>query len=253
MGKRGTAKQGRIPISNVPYGYTDRRGRQAGGRGSQEKPQVVRRVYRIATSAMTERSALAITRQLERRRACRWRSRRQAVVRFGTVHRILSNETYKGTWWYGKARHVSTDDGTKVYEQPKDAWVGVPFPPIVDDETWERVQSLRKQRWTPPTRNTKAFYLLQHMVRCAECGMLFGCRTTRRQTVKYNGKVYKYDLDPPRRYYRCYGLSEVPPQLPGEALLYQGGAAGGACLGPGQEGRAGPRPPHRRHRRSRHQ
>ena len=38
--------------------------------------------------------------------------------------------------------------------------------------------------------------------------MLFGCRTTRRRTVKYNGKVYKYDLDPPRRYYRCYGVQK---------------------------------------------
>ena len=35
--------------------------------------------------------------------------------------------------------------------------------------------------------------------------MLFGRRTTRRQTVKYNGKAYKYELNPPRRYYRCYG------------------------------------------------
>ena len=34
MGKRGTAKQGRIPISNVPYGYQIGRGRQAGGRRS---------------------------------------------------------------------------------------------------------------------------------------------------------------------------------------------------------------------------
>ena len=28
-----------------------------------------------------------------------------------TIYRILSNETYKGTWWYGKARYISTEDG----------------------------------------------------------------------------------------------------------------------------------------------
>ena len=58
----------------------------------------------------------------------------------------------------GRRRHMGHRIDTWA-RQTKDAWVGVPFPPIVDDETWERVQSLRKQRWTPPTRNTKAFYL----------------------------------------------------------------------------------------------
>ena len=24
--------------------------------------------------------------------------------------------------------------------------------------------------------------------------------------MKYNGRVYKYELDPPRRYYKCYGM-----------------------------------------------
>ena len=202
MGKRGMAKRGRIPTSQVPYGYTI--AEDGTPQMNQEKAQIVRRIYhRYIHDGM---GARAIARQLDEDEVPpgtpgkRWHD--------SQVQRILRNETYKGTWWYGKARHVSTDDGTKVYEQPKEARVGVPFPPIVDDETWERVQSLRKQRWTPPTRNTKVFYLLQHMVRCAECGMLFGCRTTRRRTVKYNGKVYKYDLDPPRRYYRCYGVQK---------------------------------------------
>ena len=43
--------------------------------------------------------------------------------------------------------------------------------------------------------------------------MLFGCRTTRRQTVKHNGKAYKYELNPPRRYYRCYGHDAVVQRL----------------------------------------
>ena len=202
MGKRGAAKRGRIPTSQVPYGYTITE--DGTPQVNQEKAQIVRRIYhRYIHDGM---GARAIARQLDEDEVPPGTPGKQ--WHDSQVQRILRNETYKGTWWYGKARHVSTDDGTKVYEQPKDAWVGVPFPPIVDDETWERVQSLRKQRWTPPTRNTKAFYLLQHMVRCAECGMLFGCRTTRRQTVKYNGKVYKYDLDPPRRYYRCYGVQK---------------------------------------------
>ena len=50
------------------------------------------------------------------------------------------------------------------------------------------------------------FYLLLHLVRCAECGYLMGCRANRRQTANRDGKVYQYELDPPRRYYNCYGM-----------------------------------------------
>ena len=94
----------------------------------------------------------------------------------------------------------------RVYDRPEDEWVGVPFPPVVDEETWELAQEAKKRRFTRSGRNTKLFYLLQHLVRCAECGFLMGCRANRRQTVKRDGKSYRYELDPPHRYYNCYGM-----------------------------------------------
>ena len=124
----------------------------------------------------------------------------------GQIHRILSNETYKGTWWYGRARYVSTEDGIKVYDQDPENWIGVPFPPIIDEETWNRCQEMRTKRKTYSGRNTKVFYLLQHLVRCTECGMLMGCMATRKRTVKHGDKVYKYEMEIPRRYYKCYGV-----------------------------------------------
>ena len=122
------------------------------------------------------------------------------------VNRILRNETYLGTWWYGKARHIATDDGTRIHEQPRDSWIGVPFPPLVDDEIWEQAQALRERRRIRSSRNTKVFHLLQHLVRCSECGMLMGPIAKRRQTVRRGGKTYRYDFDTPRRYYQCYGM-----------------------------------------------
>ena len=62
------------------------------------------------------------------------------------VHHILGNTTYTGTWIYGKYRHVSTEDGKRVYDQPRDTWVEIPIPQVIDDETWERAQKLKKQR-----------------------------------------------------------------------------------------------------------
>ena len=85
----------------------------------------------------------------------------------------------------------------------------MPFPPLVDEETWERARVLRRQRFTRAKRNTKVFYLLQHLVRCAECGLLMGGSANTKKEVKRNGKLYKYELDPPRRYYRCYGYQQL--------------------------------------------
>ena len=93
----------------------------------------------------------------------------------------------------------------RVHPQPRDSWVGVPFPPLVDEETWERARALRVRRRTRSPRNTRTFHLLQHLVRCSECGMLMGANVVRRQSVRRGGKTYTYDLDPPRRY-QCYGM-----------------------------------------------
>ena len=213
MGKRGTAKQGRIPISNVPYGY--RIGEDGRPEVVEAEAEVVRRVYGMYVR--DGKGAPAITRQLNAdgvplaKEGKRWYD--------GTVHRILSNETYKGTWWYGKARYVSTEEGIQVYEQPEEEWIAVPFPPLVDEDTWERARVLRRQRWTRAKRNTKVFYLLQHMMRCSECGFLMGGSANTKKEVKRNGKLYKYELDPPRRYYRCYGYQQMRLQCRAKPMI----------------------------------
>ena len=56
------------------------------------------------------------------------------------------------------------------------------------------------------TRNTKAFYLLQHLLRCSECGLHFCGRS-----VWNNGNPRSGKLDPaaPRRYYKCTGMHSM--------------------------------------------
>ena len=111
----------------------------------------------------------------------------------------------RGAWVYGKERHISTEDGTKSYDQPRDTWIEVPVPPLVDEETWERAQKLKKQRSRRAGRNTKVLYLLQHLLKCGECGHNFHAKSTWRTTNVRNGKKYRYDLPTPRRYYMCNG------------------------------------------------
>ena len=201
MGKRGTAKQGRIPASGIPYGY------RIGSGGKPEvadaEAEIVQRIYRQYVDEGL--SIPLITRQLMAEEVPTGKPTGKKWYE-SQVNRILGNHAYTGTWWYGKTRNVSTEDGRRIYDQPRDQWIEVPFPPLVDSAMWERAQEIKKQRMSRAKRNTKTFYMLQGLVTCAECGKLMTGRATRQNSVRRHGKVYHYVLDPPRRYYKCYGM-----------------------------------------------
>ena len=200
MGKRGSAKQGRMPVGALSYGY------RIGDDGKPEiyepEAEVVRRIFHMYVHEGM--SGSTISRQLARDNAPTFNPGSRWHTSF--LSALLGKEVYKGDWWYGKSRWVATEGGETVYAQPQDAWIKVPFPPLVDEQTWDRAQAIKKQRKTQSTRNTKIFYLLQHLVRCAECGRLFACKSTTRRTVKSNGSIYKYNLKTPYRHYHCYGM-----------------------------------------------
>ena len=200
MGRRGKAKQGRMPNGSVPYGY--RIGEDGRPVVYEPEAEVVRRIFRQYVHEGLV--GLEIARQLARDDAPTWRpgSRWQNSY----VHSLLGKEVYKGTWWYGKARWVATEGRDRVIAQPEDTWIGVPFPPLVDEQTWDRAQAIKKQRASLSKRNTKVFFLLQHLVKCSECGLLLGCRSKTRATAKYKDMRYTYDLKTPSRYYHCYGM-----------------------------------------------
>ena len=79
----------------------------------------------------------------------------------------------------------------------------------MDDENWERAQKLKQQRSRRAKRNTKVLYLLQHLLRCGECGHHFHAKSPRGTTSVRNGKKYRCDLSTPRRYYMCNGMQSL--------------------------------------------
>ena len=203
MGKRGTAKQGRVPTGGVPYGY--RIGDDGRFEVVEEQAEVVRHIFRMYVDEKLGSYSIAIRLTDEgvptQTGKMLWLQSR--------VHHILKNATYTGTWVYGRYRHVSTEDGMKVYDQPKDTWIEIPIPQIIDDETWKRAQKLKKQRGTKAKRNTKVVYLLQHLLKCGECGRNFHARASWTTTSVRNGKKYQYELSTPRRYYMCNGMQSM--------------------------------------------
>ena len=203
LGKRGTAKQGRVPTGKLPYGY--RIGDDGRPNVVEEQAEVVRRIFHMYIHEGMGSPSIAVRLTDEgiptQTGKMLWRQ--------SYIHYVLRNETYTGTWIYGKERVISTEEGVKVYQQPEDTWIAVPVPQIIDDETWERAQTLKKQRSRRARRNTKETYLLQHLLRCGECGHSFHAKSTWSTTNVRDGKKYRYDLPTPRRYYRCNGMHSL--------------------------------------------
>ena len=128
MGKRGTAKQGRVPTGGLPYGY--RIGDDSRFEVVEEQAEVVRRIFRMYVDERMGSYSIAVRLTDE---GVPTQSGKMLWLQ-SRVHHILGNATYTGTWVYGKYRHVSTEDGMKVYDQPKDTWIEIPVPQVIDDE-----------------------------------------------------------------------------------------------------------------------
>ena len=203
MGKRGTAKQGRVPTGNLPYGY--RIGDDGRPEVIEEQAEVVRRIFHMYVHEGMRAYSIAV------------RLTDEGIPTYSgkllwlqsRVHHILGNATYTGSWLYGKYRHVATEDGMRIHDQPRDTWIEIPVPQVIDDVTWERAQKLKKQRSRKAKRNTKVLHLLQHLLKCAECGRNFHARSAWTITSVRNGKSYKYERDTPLRYYMCNGMQSM--------------------------------------------
>ncbi len=202
LGKRGVAKRGRVPVGSLAYGY--RIGE--GGRPEIDLVEgpVIQKIFREYVHE--GQGVYAIARGLTDDGAPLRKGGKWQTWAVSHIHRILGREVYKGTWWYGRERHLITEDGRKHFPQPKESWIPVAYPPLVDEATWERAQAMKRERQSLAKRNTRSFYLLQHLMVCEECGLGFTARTNNRNTVRRDGRTYHYEYARPSRYYKCRGM-----------------------------------------------
>jgi DNA invertase Pin-like site-specific DNA recombinase len=158
-----------------PYGY---RFGDSGLVAIPAEVEVVRRIFRLAAGGTSQQ---AIVRELEgvpTIRGGRWHQ--------GTIGRILVNPVYRG---------LVVHDGEE-------------FPglhePIIDEETWEKVQETREVRRRTPGQGRGRPPVARHlfrkgMLRCGECGESMIPRSGRDRTRDANYEVY-----------RCYGRHRDP-------------------------------------------
>src|SRR5262245_60386619 len=121
------------------------------------------------------------------------------------VHRILYDETYAGMAHTNRYRFVppkkprsrapGRGENTCRQRRPREEWIGIPVPALIDQETYRRAQEQLERNSRLSYRNNKRHtYLLRCLLTCQTCGLrMFGItpNASSRQMT--------------RRYYRCAG------------------------------------------------
>jgi len=118
-----------------------------------------------------------------------------------TITRLLNNEAYIGTVYYnrresldGNGRHGARNRKTRHRERPREEWIPIPVPAIIDRDTFARVTQVSRDnsKWNPRGAEWGA-WLLRGLVECGHCHLGCNCHKMRGR----NGTVH--------RYYYCRG------------------------------------------------
>jgi site-specific DNA recombinase len=197
-GKRHRARQGQVSVlSGAPYGYRYvRKSDMAAAYYEllEAEADVVRMVYeRYTVQGM---SIGAITRLLNERgvptRKLRSRWERS------TVWGMLRNPAYKGVACFGKTRAAPRQRVTRPlrlrggmaarnsanHERPRDHWIEIPVPAIIDDATFALAQELLEANKIHAPRRTAEPSVVQGLVSCSKCGYAL-YRTSSARKIHY--------------------------------------------------------------------
>lgn len=185
-GMRGKLKSGK-PLGNrkvIGYDFAD-----GNYIINESEAKIVRQIFEmylssgVGTSEIARRlTAMHIPSPLKR---SRWYG--------SSVHRILRSLMYTGE--YFALRKISKKTGAhsrKRSPRPREEWIPLKCPQIIDAETFAAVQNLLDTNKTQLKRAIKkSVYLLQGLMRCAKCG---------EKIIITN--------NPPSRYYACFAHSK---------------------------------------------
>jgi len=203
-GKLQKARDGHYITGRPAYGYSYTPRRDAmPGRISVNEPEaeLVRRVYGWFTDEQT-----TIRQIIKRLNAGPDlpRSGRPAWSP-STIHHILADPIYAGTAYANRyayvaatkprSPHGSRNSAGRRCLKPREQWIAIPVPALVDQGTWDQAQAQLARNATLSFRNnTRHSYLLRCLLTCEVCGLaMYGI--TRPASAR----------KPVRQVYRCHG------------------------------------------------
>lgn len=239
-GKRGKAQSGFVVTgARPPYGYRVRtEPHKAWLEIDEDEAAVVRLIYQWYLQGDGRQGPMSMnaiaTRLTEMHIPTRGdraphfaKKRGRGVWSSAIVKRILSNETYTGTWHFGKTCMMSEEElraagdaeraarlrnrpqmsrrknlsrislSKEQVPRPRDEWIPVSVPAIVSREVFDAAREQRRINAALARRNRRRDYLLSGRLKCAKCGYAYVGRT-RRET---------------NTYYYCKGREQKPVSL----------------------------------------
>jgi site-specific DNA recombinase len=183
------ARQGYFNGSTAPYGFRAVEVEHAGNKGKKKRLEidpseatVINTIYRLYLEGYEgqDLGVKGIAAYLNSRGF----TMRRGKFRKTIISKIIASRIYCGEYAFNKR------DSHTLKIKPESEWVTMSLPPIVDEETFQRVARRRFERTASntPARVVNTPTLLTGLVRCGLCGSLMTIAT---------GKGGRY------RYYKC--------------------------------------------------
>ncbi len=206
-GKLQKAREGHYIGAKAPYGYRHVPKRD-GVRGhlvmDESEAEMVRTLFGwLVEERMTIRQ---ITKRLNE---SSWNPRSgKHPWSPSTVHSILSHPIHAGTTYANRYRYVAPEkprgrksrsgENTCRVERPREEWIPIPAPAIVDEDTHRHAQEQLERNAELSFRNNKKYsYLLRCLLTCESCGLAM------------HGVTNRSPHQATRRYYQCAGKNPI--------------------------------------------
>jgi site-specific DNA recombinase len=198
-GRLFAARQGRVNWSHAPYGYRIIPKTQSAPQKlvvDETQAEVVRQMYRWLVEE--ELTSSGIAKRLSEQGVPRKKGGDPSGWAQSTVSDMLRNTVYKGIGYYNRTKKVDASQPwmqrgykdrrpgnlTSKTLRPKEEWIPVRVPAIIDPQTWDLArEQLKKNRHRASRNNKKHHYLLRGLLVCGWCNR----RMTGRWTKKPRG------------------------------------------------------------------
>ena len=123
-----------------------------------------------------------------------------------TITRLLRNEAYTGTVYYNRREHFdgngrrgARNRKTRSRERPREEWIPIPVPAIIDPDTFARVKQVSRDnsRWNPRGAEW-GVWLLRGLIECGHCHLGCNCHRMRGRNGTWHRYYYCRGHDPLR-------------------------------------------------------
>ena len=154
-GRKGSVRNGKYLAATTPFGYVRHNGTL---KKHPQQAKVVKAMFKWASEGMglkaivTKLNERGVEPPNARKRTSSWGWHSTTIHKMLTAPRYIGQATYSG--------------------QP------MPCPAIVSKELFNTAQMALKKRRIDSPRNTKQFYLLQHLIWCKSCGGRYFSKST---------------------------------------------------------------------------